>query len=84
MPSTSIVVRDATFTFRVSPNGGAEEWYWEITCDGTIVARGLAPTRVRAREDAIVAAGFYVERSKGSVTNGTSKSTTPLASMTEM
>jgi len=83
MPSASIVVRDATFTFRVSPNGGAE-WYWEITCDGTIVARGLAPTRVRAREDAIVAAGFYVERSKGSVTNGTSKSTRPLASMTEM
>jgi hypothetical protein len=78
------VVRDATFTFRVSPNGGAEEWYWEITCDGTIVARGLAPTRVRARADAIVAAGSYVERSKGSVTNGTRKTNTPLPSMTEM
>jgi hypothetical protein len=75
MPSTSIVVRDATFTFRVSPNGGAEEWYWEITCDGTIIARGLAPTGVRAREDAMVAAGFYVERSKGSVTNGSPEHT---------
>jgi hypothetical protein len=73
MPSTSIVVRDATFTFRVSPNGGAEEWYWGITCDGTIIARGLAPTGARAREDAIVAAAFYVERSKASVTNGTRK-----------
>jgi hypothetical protein len=77
MPSTSIAVRDATFTFRVSPNGGTEEWYWEITCDGTIVARGLAPTRVRARADAIVAAESYVERSKGSVSNGTRNTNHP-------
>jgi hypothetical protein len=35
----------------------AGSWYWE--CRGTIVVRGLAPTRVRARAEAIIAAASY-------------------------
>ena len=32
-----------------TPNGGAGNWYWEVSCRGTIVARGFAYARVRAR-----------------------------------
>ena len=53
--------RQAAFTYKVSQNGRAGNWYWEVSCRGSIVARGLAHTRVRARADAITAAAPYVE-----------------------
>jgi hypothetical protein len=42
-----------TFTYNVSPNGAGGDWYWEVTCGGHVVARGLATTQVEARADAI-------------------------------
>jgi hypothetical protein len=44
------------------PQWAAGDWYWEVSCLGDIVvARGLAPTRVRARAEAIIAAAPYLE-----------------------
>ena len=48
-------------SYNVSSNGAAADWYWEVSSQGDIVARGLAPTRVRARADAITAAAPYLE-----------------------
>ena len=31
---------DPAFTYNISPNGAAGDWYWEVTCGGDIVARG--------------------------------------------
>jgi len=44
--------QDPVFTYNISPNGAAGDWYWEVTCGGDIVARGLAATREQARADA--------------------------------
>jgi hypothetical protein len=48
-----------TFTYNVSPSGAAGDWYWEVTCGGHVVARGLAATQVEARADAILSARAY-------------------------
>jgi hypothetical protein len=45
----------------------AGSWYWEVTRRGTIVVRGLAPTRVRARAEAIIAAASYGVSSRDQV-----------------
>jgi hypothetical protein len=55
-PNRSRESREAALAYRVCPNGRAGNWYWEVIRRGAIVARGLAPTRVRARADAITAA----------------------------
>jgi hypothetical protein len=48
-----------TFTYNICPNGAAGDWYWEVTCGGHVVARGLAATQVEARADAILSARAY-------------------------
>jgi hypothetical protein len=40
------------FSYNISPNGVAGDWYWEVSCGGYIVARGLAASRELARADA--------------------------------
>jgi hypothetical protein len=30
----------ATYTYNISSNGAAGDWYWEVTSRGEIVARG--------------------------------------------
>jgi hypothetical protein len=52
------VARDNALSYRVSANGQVGDWYWEVTSDGNIIARGVAPTPVRARADALNAAPF--------------------------
>jgi len=47
------------FTYNVSPNGAGGDWYWEVTCGGHVVARGLAATQVEARAEAILSAGAF-------------------------
>jgi hypothetical protein len=49
------------FAYHVSPNGKAGDWYWDVTSGGEVIARGLAPTEVRARADAIAAASSYID-----------------------
>ena len=47
---------DPAFTYNISPNGAAGDWYWEVTCGGDIIARGLAATPEQARADAVLSA----------------------------
>lgn len=53
---------EAAYTYNISSNGAAGDWYWEVTCHGEIIARGLAATEVLARADAMSAALSYVDR----------------------
>jgi hypothetical protein len=50
-------------SYHVSSNGSAGDWSWDVTCDGEIVARGLAPDRVKARMEALLAAKAYIGKS---------------------
>jgi hypothetical protein len=53
-------------SYKVSPNGSAGDWYWEVISDRNIIARGLAPTRAQARAQAIkVAASHAVRQPEG-------------------
>jgi hypothetical protein len=51
--------QETAFTYNISPNGACGDWYWEVMCDGDIVARGLAATPVEARVDAIRSARVF-------------------------
>ena len=56
------MARENALSYRVSANGPAGDWYWEVMSDRNIIARGVAPTRVRARADALKAAASHVGR----------------------
>jgi hypothetical protein len=51
----------SSYIYNVSLNGAAADWYWEVTCHGEVIARGLAATEVLARADAIRAALSHVD-----------------------
>jgi hypothetical protein len=55
------MARENALSYSVSANGLAGDWYWEVTSDGNVIARGLSPTTVRARADALTAAASCVE-----------------------
>jgi hypothetical protein len=38
------VARKNALFYRVSANGAAGDWYWEVISDRNVIARGLAPT----------------------------------------
>jgi hypothetical protein len=47
--------------YNVSQNGVSGDWYWDvITPDHEIIARGLSPSRVEARAEAMRAGASYV------------------------
>jgi hypothetical protein len=50
------MAQEAGLIYNISPNGTAGDWYWDVMCDGSIVARGLASTRADARAAAITSA----------------------------
>jgi hypothetical protein len=52
----------AAYTYNISSNGAAGDWYWEVTSCGEIIARGLAATEALARADAISTAVSHVDR----------------------
>jgi len=51
----------AAYTYHISSNGAAGDWYWEVTIRGKIIARGLAATEALARADARRAVLSYVD-----------------------
>ena len=53
--------RARPYTYNVSSNGAAGDWYWEVTTRGQIIARGVAATEVLARADALRAALSHVD-----------------------
>jgi hypothetical protein len=55
------MARENALAYSVSANGLAGNWYWEVTSDGNVIARGLSPTTVRARADALKNAASRVE-----------------------
>jgi hypothetical protein len=50
-----------SYTYNVSSNSAAGDWYWEVANRGQIIARGLAATEVLARADALRAALSHVD-----------------------
>jgi hypothetical protein len=59
------MARENTLFYRVSANGAAGDWYWEVPSDGKVIARGLAPTKAQARADALKAAASHIRRQSG-------------------
>jgi hypothetical protein len=49
------------YTYNISSNGAAGDWYWEVTNRGEIIARGLAATETLARAEALTAALSHVD-----------------------
>jgi hypothetical protein len=87
------MARENTLFYRVSANGAAGDWYWEVPSDGKVIARGLAPTKAQARAQALKVAASHAVRQPGEPTppfesrgpyRGTLKTTTPRSSTTEM
>ncbi len=52
----------SALSYRVSRNGPAGDWYWEVMFDRKIIDRGLAPTRAQARAYAIKVVAFHAVR----------------------
>jgi hypothetical protein len=76
-------------SYRVSRNGSAGDWYWELLSDGEVIAR--AATSSKARAGALNAAASRVVTPAKTPTSpasrgyrGTLKTTTPRSSTTEM
>ena len=51
----------SSYTYNVSSNGAAGDWYWEATNRGEIIARGLAATATLARAAAMRAALSHLD-----------------------
>jgi hypothetical protein len=52
-------------SYRVSRNGSAGDWYWEVFSDGEVIARGLAATSSQARAQAFKVAASHAVREPG-------------------
>jgi hypothetical protein len=83
--------KKAPSSYRVSRNGSAGDWYWEVLSDGEVIARGLAATNSKARAGALKAASSRLVTPAKTPTSpasrgyrGTLKTTTPRSSTTEM
>jgi hypothetical protein len=53
------MISENALSYRVSRNGLAGDWYWEVVADRKIIDRGLAPTSTQARAQALKAAASY-------------------------
>jgi hypothetical protein len=51
--------QESALSYRVSRNGSAGDWYWEVISDRKIIDRGLAPTSTQARAQALKVAASY-------------------------
>jgi hypothetical protein len=56
------MAQETGLIYNLSPNGPAGDWYWDVRCDGSIIARGLAPTRAQARTDAITSVAAHPDK----------------------
>jgi hypothetical protein len=85
------MARKKTPSYRVSRNGSAGDWYWEVLSNGEVIARGLAATSSQARAQAVNAVASSLVTQAETPTSsasrgykGTLKTTTPPSSTTEM
>jgi hypothetical protein len=51
-------------SYRVSRNGPAGDWYWEVMSDRKVIDRGLASTRAQARVLAIKVVASHAVRQR--------------------
>jgi hypothetical protein len=56
------MAQKSALSYRVSRNGQAGDWYWEVMSDRKITDRGLAPTRAQARALAIKVVASHAVR----------------------
>ena len=78
--------------YRVSRNGHAGDWYWEVISEREVIARGLAATSAQARAKCLRVVGSYIERQSDDPAlplevggyKRALKTTTPRSSTTEM
>jgi hypothetical protein len=56
------MAQENALSYRVSRNGSAGDWYWEVISDRKIIERGLAPTRAHARAEALKVAASHAVR----------------------
>jgi len=56
------MAQKSALSYRVSRNGLAGDWYWEVMSDRKIIDRGLAPTRAQARGLAIKVVASHAGR----------------------
>jgi hypothetical protein len=48
MLNGNVMAQENALSYRVSRNGSAGDWYWEVISDEIIINRGLAPTSAQA------------------------------------
>jgi hypothetical protein len=56
------MISENALSYRVSRNGLAGDWYWEVISDRKIIGRGLAPTSTQARAQAVKVAASHAVR----------------------
>jgi hypothetical protein len=56
------MAQKSAFSYRVSRNGPAGDWYWEVISERKIIDRGLTPTRAQARAQAIKVVASHAVR----------------------
>ena len=61
------MAQENALSYRISQNGSAGDWYWEVISDQKIIERGLAPTRAQARAQALKVAASHAVGSQGSL-----------------
>jgi hypothetical protein len=61
----NVMAQENALSYRVSRNGSAGDWYWEVVSDGQIVERGLARTTAQARAQAFMVAASHSVREPG-------------------
>jgi hypothetical protein len=55
----NVMAQENALSYRVSRNGSAGDWYWEVVCDREVIERGLARTSAQARAQAFKVALSY-------------------------
>jgi hypothetical protein len=87
------MAQENALSYRISQNGSAGDWYWEVISDQKIIERGLSPTKAQARAQALKVAASHAVRQPGGAHatprnsrayRGTLKTTAPRSSTTEM
>jgi hypothetical protein len=56
------MAQENALSYRVSRNGSAGDWYWEVISDRKAIDRGLAPTRAQARAQALKVVASHAAR----------------------
>jgi hypothetical protein len=56
------MAQKSALSYKVSRNGPAGDWYWEVMSDRKIIDRGLARTRAQARASAVKVVASHAGR----------------------